>query len=139
MTDTKTGGFACNKSSLDRCKSSAAYDYLWDVWQHDSLWFFRDVKQHGRRCCMKFHSLTQSIRWKLIKKLIRSPSNKNFELLKLPLFVIWSIVLWLCGDEEKLYARIKLTLLALLHFKTYFSWVNIKEIIAGINYLWTEV
>ena len=56
----------------------------------------------------------------------RSPSDEHFESLKLPLFVIWSIVLWLCGKEEKLYARIKLTLLAWLHLKTYFSWVNIK-------------
>ena len=47
---------------------------------------------------------------------------------------------WLHGDQEELYAKIKLTPLAWLHFKTYFSWVNtIKEIIAGINYHWTEV
>lgn len=103
------------------------------------MWFSRDAQEHYKHCRIKFPSLTQSARWKQIKNDFEHHQTST---LSCPSCQCSNLIhsMWLHGDQEELYAKIKLTPLAWLHFKTYFSWVNtIKEIIAGINYHCTEV
>lgn len=137
-----TGGFACDKSSLDRWKNSAVYGSLEMCSNMARLLQVMVLKRCQATWQALMHEIPQSYsecKMEVYQKTHFDHHRTSTESLKLPVFLIWSIVLWPRGDEEKLYARIKLTLLAWIHFKTYFSWVNTKEIIAGINYLWTEV